>query len=136
MQFHLQYIDYNYLQNFNSYSKLTSSYFENGKSIGFVYCISETRKSDEEQRQIAFIGHVSHQAPDTLIFNRFAESWNIMKRDEFKSGRVDHIVKSKIPDDECEQIKLFCRSKIKQTQIRGDYEELLELTITFLVFFF
>ena len=67
-----------------------------------------TRKADEKQRQIAFIGHVSHQAPETLIFNRFAESWNNMKRDEFRSGHDDPIVKSKISDDECEQIKQFC----------------------------
>ena len=94
--------------------------------------VSVKVKLIKKQRQIAFIGHVSHQAPETLIFNRFAESWNNMKRDEFRSSPDDPIVKLKISDDECEQIKQFCRRKIQQTQMRGDYEELLELTITFL----
>ena len=40
-----------------------------------------------------------------------------MKRDEFRSGHDDPIVKSKISDDECEQIKQFCRSKISNRAI-------------------
>ena len=42
------------LLNSNSYSKLTSSYFENGESIGFTSVVSVTRKADEKQRQIMY----------------------------------------------------------------------------------
>lgn len=76
--------------------------------------------------------HGASSAPETQIFNRFADVWNNIKRDQINYGRDDAIVLSKISDDECEQIKQFCRNQLKYTQIRGDYKELLELTITFL----
>lgn len=71
-------------------------------------------------------------APETLIFNRFAETWINIRRDQFNHGIDDPIVSSKITDDECKQINQFCRNQLEHTQIRGDYKELLELTITFL----
>lgn len=74
----------------------------------------------------------SSSAPETPIFNRFADVWHKIKRDQFNSGLEDSIVSLKIPNDEREQIKQFCQNQFKNTQIRSDYKELLELTITFL----
>lgn len=44
----------------------------------------------------------------------------------------DSIIQSKISIAESEQIKDFCRNQLQRVQIRGDYQELLELAITFL----
>lgn len=71
-------------------------------------------------------------APETPIFNRFADKWHEIKRDQFNSALNDSIVRAKISDDECDQIKYFCKNQLKHDQIRGEYKELLELTITFL----
>lgn len=71
-------------------------------------------------------------APETLIFNRFAEKCDEIKHKKFNSGLNDPIVRSNISDEECLQIKDFCREQLKRKQIHGDYKELLELTLTFL----
>lgn len=71
-------------------------------------------------------------APETPIFNRFADKWHEIKRDQFNSALNDSIVRAKISNDECEDINQFCRNQLKHDQIRSDYKELLELTITFL----
>ncbi|XP_043476309.1 uncharacterized protein LOC122507578 [Leptopilina heterotoma] len=71
-------------------------------------------------------------APETLIFNRFADMWHNIEQGQFNYGIDDQIVTSKISDDECAEIKQFCRNQLQKSQIRGDYKELLELTITFL----
>lgn len=73
----------------------------------------------------------STSAPETPIFNRFADAWHGINKDQFLPGLDDSIVRAKISDDESEQIKQFCRNQLKHDQIRGDYKELLELTITF-----
>lgn len=71
-------------------------------------------------------------APETLIFNRFGQNWDQIKHKKCNSGLNDSIVRSNISDEECQQIKDFCLGQLKQKQIRGDYRELLELTLTFL----
>lgn len=71
-------------------------------------------------------------APETLLFNRFADKWDQIKLNQYKSGFIDSRVQSKISTEECEQIKEFCREQLKCQQIRSDYKELLELSIAFL----
>lgn len=71
-------------------------------------------------------------APETLIFNRFADQWHEINQTQFKSGLNDSIVCSNIPRNEREQIMQFCQNQLKHTQIRSDYKELVELTINFL----
>lgn len=71
-------------------------------------------------------------APETLIFNRFAKEWPTINQDQFNHSLEDPIVCSSISDDDCNQIKQFCQKQLQQTQIRGDYKELLELAFTFL----
>lgn len=71
-------------------------------------------------------------APEPLIFNRFAKQWDEIKHNQINSGFNDEIVKSKISQDECEQIKHFCLNQLKHKQIRDDYKELLQLSISFL----
>lgn len=74
----------------------------------------------------------STSAPETPIFNRFADKWHGIKGNQFNSALNDSIVRAKMSNDECNEIKQFCLHQLKHTQIRGDYKELLELTITFL----
>lgn len=76
--------------------------------------------------------HGKSSAPETLIFNRFADQWDKINQNQFNSGLEDPIVHFKISNEDCEQIKEFCRKQLQHDQIRGDYKELLELTITFL----
>lgn len=71
-------------------------------------------------------------APETLLFNRFANEWEKIKHKQFTSGLDDPIVRSSISNDECEQIKHYCIEKLKHKQIRADYKEFLELTVLFL----
>lgn len=70
--------------------------------------------------------------PETPIFNRFAERWDQIKHNQFSTGLSDSIVQSKISNQECQQIKDFCHQQLQRDQIRGDYKELLELSLTFL----
>lgn len=71
-------------------------------------------------------------APETPIFNRFADKWHEIKQNQFNSALNDSIVREKISKDECDEIKQFCRKQLKHKQIRSDYKELLELSLTFL----
>lgn len=74
----------------------------------------------------------STSAPETLIFNRFEKAWEQIKHNQFTFGLNDAVVKSAISNDEIEQIKQFCCERLEHKQIRGDYRELLELSLTFL----
>lgn len=76
--------------------------------------------------------HGKTSGPETLIFNRFAKAWPTIKQNQFNHCFHDPEVRSKISDEECNQIKQFCQNQLQITQIRGDYEELLELVFTFL----
>lgn len=76
--------------------------------------------------------HGTSSAPEVLIFNRFQRAWPGLDHSSFKSGLEDEIVRSKISDTECEIIKRFCKKQLALVQIREDYRELLELTLTFL----
>lgn len=76
--------------------------------------------------------HGKTSSPETLIFNRFANEWEKIKSNQINFGINDATVKSKISQTECEQIMDFCQKQLEQKQIRGDYKELLQLTITFL----
>lgn len=70
--------------------------------------------------------------PETLIFNRFAKQWPTFKQHQFQHGLEDQIVRSKISEEDSNQIKQFCQDQLQHTQIRSDYKELLELAIIFL----
>lgn len=76
--------------------------------------------------------HGKSSAPETLLFNRFASEWEKIKLNQFKSGVDDSIIRSKLSDDECNEIMDFCVKQLELKQIRGDYKELLQLTVTFL----
>lgn len=78
------------------------------------------------------VKHSATSGPEVLIFNRFAAVWGNLDHKSFKSWLEDPIVRSKISHAECEAIKNFCNHEVQQTQIRADYKELLQLTITFL----
>lgn len=76
--------------------------------------------------------HGKTSAPETLLFNRFANEWEIIKHNQINFGFNDATVQSKITAEQCEQIKVFCRQQLQRKQIRDDYKELLELALTFL----
>lgn len=71
-------------------------------------------------------------APETIIFNRFANEWSQIEQNEFQHGLEDEFIRSKISDHDSEQIKEFCSKQLQKMQIRADYQELLQLTISFL----
>lgn len=76
--------------------------------------------------------HSATSGPEVPIFNRFAADWENFDHTSFKSGLEDPIVRSKINEDECEAIIIFCNQELQKTQIRADYKELLQLTKAFL----
>lgn len=71
-------------------------------------------------------------APEVPIFNRFAAVWDNLDHELYKCGLDDEIVRSKISNEESEAIKIFCNNQLQQMQIRADYKEFLQLTLTFL----
>lgn len=84
---------------------------------------------------LKYVFEVKHSVtsePEVPIFNRFAAVWGNLDHKSFKSGLEDPIVRSKISDADCEAIKNFCNQELQKTQVRADYEELLQLTKTFL----
>lgn len=83
-------------------------------------------------KQIFLIKHGTSSGPEVLIFNRFAEVWNNLDQTLYKTGFEDDFVRLKISGDECEAIKNFCHQQLQLTQIRADYKELLQLSLTFL----
>lgn len=70
-------------------------------------------------------------APEPPIFKRFEKEWSTIKQKQFSHGLEDSIVRRFISDEDSNQIKQFCRNQLQHKQIRGDYQELLELAITF-----
>lgn len=71
-------------------------------------------------------------APEVPIFGRFAEAWKNIDKNAFRNGLEDEIVRAKISDDECNEMKNFCREKLTHTHIRDDYREFIELALIFL----
>lgn len=76
--------------------------------------------------------HGKTSGPETLIFNRFAKAWPTIKQNQFNHCLDDAKIRSKISDEDGNQIKQFCQNQLQTTQIRGDYKELLELVFIFL----
>lgn len=71
-------------------------------------------------------------APEVPIFERFANAWNDLDRESFRSGIEDETVCSKISQAERSDILEFCNNQLKKVHSRKDYEELLQLAIIFL----
>lgn len=71
-------------------------------------------------------------APEVPIFNRFAEAWDNLNHTSFKCGLDDEIVRSKISEEDCDEVKHVCYQNLQKDQIRADYKEFLQLTVTFL----
>jgi len=62
--------------------------------------------------------------PDILLFKCFQQQWKFIDREQFK------VFESSMTDRE--DILSFCRKQPAIKQPRDDYQEILELTMTFL----
>lgn len=71
-------------------------------------------------------------APEVSIFERFTKAWNNIDQSSYRSVLEDDNIRSKITDEECDQIKHFCRQKLDESHSRNDYKEFLELVLVFL----
>lgn len=71
-------------------------------------------------------------APNVGIFERFAKSWPDLNHDSINTSIVDEIVCSQINGTESDDIIQFCYNQLTKSQIRNDYQELLQLAVTFL----
>lgn len=71
-------------------------------------------------------------APTVAMFERFAKSWPGINHESFESVFEDEIVWSQISATETEDIIQFCKYQLTKSQIRNDYEELLQLALIFL----
>lgn len=133
---------YNVLVEWNIAEKVVAAIFDTtssntGLTSGALKYLNDLLGRSHHIHEIALKNvfdkkHGQTSAPETLIFNRFADKWDQIKHNQFNSGFDDSIVRSKISKEECEQIKDFRRKQLQFDQIRGDYKEFLELTITFL----
>lgn len=71
-------------------------------------------------------------APEVLLFNRFSKNWKNMNINNFKSGILDQEVKKSLTAAEIEIHKNFCLEALKSEYARGDYKELLQLSLLFI----
>lgn len=69
--------------------------------------------------------------PDVQLFKRFKDQWPTINPDVFVNGIEDEFVESIVRNSR-ENLLQFCSSFLQASLCRGDYKELLELTILFL----
>jgi hypothetical protein len=62
--------------------------------------------------------------PDILLFKRFQNSWETIKKEQYETIKCDF--------EEKEAIIAFCKDELENKHPRKDHIELLELTITYL----
>lgn len=71
-------------------------------------------------------------APEVPAFERFMAEWKNLDKTQFKNGLEDPIVRSKISNDVCTDIKDFCHHQLSKIHCRSEYREFLELVLIFL----
>lgn len=69
--------------------------------------------------------------PTVAPFDRFRDNWDNMDKSKFSPGISDPFINSKLADVK-DDITEFCKNELKNSFERGDYKELLELTLIFL----
>lgn len=73
----------------------------------------------------------SSSAPFPLMFKRFKDAWKDLNQNDFEAGITDPAINSSFFDI-IPEITVFCKNELKKKSVRADYEELLQLCITFL----
>lgn len=67
-----------------------------------------------------------------LVEWKIADRVTAMDHNVFESGLKDETVRSYICDVECNEITIFCHQQLIKSHCRKDYDEFLELVLTFL----
>lgn len=71
-------------------------------------------------------------APEVLPFNRFLKNWKNMNINNFQSGLMDEEIRAKLTAAEITLHKNFCSKALESEYARGDYKELLQLSMLFI----
>lgn len=71
--------------------------------------------------------------PDVALFKRFKIAWNNIDKGAYRIGVDDEILQG-VLQEKRDEIYAFTRKMQRETNMRGDYRELLELTEIFLGF--
>lgn len=70
-------------------------------------------------------------APIPLLFKRFKDIWNNINKNDFEVGLSNPSIEASLSDIVTE-ITIFCKNQLKNKNIRHDYEEFLQLCLTFI----
>lgn len=70
--------------------------------------------------------------PGVPLFERFSKAWSTLEHSSYKSGFQDDIVRAKISDNECDDLKCYCQNLLHESLPRSDYKEFLQLALIFL----
>ena len=70
-------------------------------------------------------------APEILLFKRFQDKWEWIKKEKFEDGMSDSIVRELVQPVK-DEITEFISIALQESQPRDDYREVLELASIFL----
>lgn len=101
-----------------------------GRSLFFLSCRHHI--SELLLKAVFALNFGKSSAPDVLIFDRFARKWKDIDVRNFKNGMVDKAIRSTISNNDIEEHKKLCLSKLQSYHTRLDYKELLELSLIFI----